>query len=267
MNLLWISHNIPYPPKTGVLQRNYNLLREASRHADIYLLAVFKSDILPGEYDLDSGTPRTRQAVPPDRDRAPADRDLSCRSVLEGACQPVHPGSAQRQLGEGRRHAPASCSELVESVQFDVVHFDTISLAAYRDEVGQRAEDPEPPQHRVAPAQAPDRFRVAIRSSDSTTRSRRNKLERYERRVCAEFDTNFTVSALDRERLLELVPSSQGGRDRQRRRRRLFPARWRRDVPGNLDHGQRHELVSEPGRRAVHVQRDLAAAEREDARV
>jgi glycosyltransferase involved in cell wall biosynthesis len=36
-----------------------------------------------------------------------------------------------------------------------------------------------------------------------------NKLERYERRVCAEFDTNFTVSALDGERLLELVPSAK----------------------------------------------------------
>ena len=53
MKLLWISHNVPYPPKTGVLQRNFNLIREAARHAEIDLVAILQEDILPGPYDLD----------------------------------------------------------------------------------------------------------------------------------------------------------------------------------------------------------------------
>ncbi|MCK4587284.1 MAG: hypothetical protein KAU29_08075, partial [Gammaproteobacteria bacterium] len=53
MKVLWLSQVIPYPPKTGVLQRNYNLIREASYHADIHLLAIFKEDILPIDFDLD----------------------------------------------------------------------------------------------------------------------------------------------------------------------------------------------------------------------
>ena len=52
MNILWLSHNIPYPPKTGVLQRNYNLVKQASKIADIYLVAVLQRSILPIKYDL-----------------------------------------------------------------------------------------------------------------------------------------------------------------------------------------------------------------------
>ena len=47
MRVLWLSQNLPYPPKTGVLQRNYNLIREASTFADVHLVAIVKEDILP----------------------------------------------------------------------------------------------------------------------------------------------------------------------------------------------------------------------------
>ena len=53
MKILWISQNVPYPPKTGVLQRNYNLVREASRIGDVTLFAILKEDILPAGFDLD----------------------------------------------------------------------------------------------------------------------------------------------------------------------------------------------------------------------
>jgi len=206
MNLLWISHNIPYPPKTGVLQRNYNLLREASRHANIYLLAVFKRDILPGEYDIDT-----------------ARRELGklCRHIeivhlpIEGSRAVLYwkalvslvtrdPLSANWVKDHGMRRR---LRELVESVPFDVVHFDTVSLAAYRDEVG---EVPKILNHHNIESHLLKR-RIAFEANPLKRlyyAIEGNKLERYEQRVCGEFDTNFTVSALDRERLLELVPSA-----------------------------------------------------------
>ena len=52
-NILWLSHNVPYPPKTGVLQRNYNLLKEASKIGNIYLVAVYQKNILPVLPDLE----------------------------------------------------------------------------------------------------------------------------------------------------------------------------------------------------------------------
>ena len=47
MKVLWLSQNLPFPPKTGVLQRNYNLIRECSQFAEVHLVAIVKQDILP----------------------------------------------------------------------------------------------------------------------------------------------------------------------------------------------------------------------------
>ena len=60
MRILWLSQNLPYPPKTGVLQRNYNLIREASRFAEIHLVAILKTDILP-DYDAQLAETRLRE--------------------------------------------------------------------------------------------------------------------------------------------------------------------------------------------------------------
>jgi len=39
MTLIWLSHFLPYPPRGGAPQRSYHLLREASRHHEIILVA------------------------------------------------------------------------------------------------------------------------------------------------------------------------------------------------------------------------------------
>lgn len=207
MNLLWISHNIPYPPKTGVLQRNYNLLREAARHADIYLLAVFKSDILPGDYDLDEARRELGKLcrhieivhLPIEASRAVLYRKALVSLVTRD------PLSANWVKDAGMRKQLRS---LVESVPFDLVHFDTVSLAAYRDDVGSVPRilnhhniESHLLKRRIAFEPNPlKRTYYAIEGS---------KLERYEQRVCAEFDVNFTVSDLDRHRLLQLVPTAR----------------------------------------------------------
>lgn len=43
--VLWLSHLVPYPPKGGVLQRSYNLLRELAKYHDVYLLALVQPDL------------------------------------------------------------------------------------------------------------------------------------------------------------------------------------------------------------------------------
>src|SRR5438445_13876253 len=39
MKILWLSHNLPYPPKGGVLQRNYNLIRKVASVHNVHLIA------------------------------------------------------------------------------------------------------------------------------------------------------------------------------------------------------------------------------------
>ena len=207
MKLLWISQNIPYPPKTGVLQRNYNLLREASKLAEVYLLAVFKRDILPGEYDLEA-----------------AKRELGklCRSI-EIVELPI-------ESSRIRLYGTAFCSlftndpfsvnwikdtgmrqqlrRMVNEVKFDLVHIDTISLAAYRDEVQGL---PKILNHHNIESHLFKRRTMYEKNPLKRLyySLEGEKLERYEQQACAEFETNFTVSELDKQRLLEFVPSAR----------------------------------------------------------
>lgn len=206
MNLLWISQNIPYPPKTGVLQRNYNLLREASRLADIYLLAVFKRDILPGEYDLEEAKRELGKLcrhieivhLPIESSRAAlygmALASLFTRDPL--SVNWVKSAGMRRQL-----------RQMMHDVKFDLVHFDTISLAAYRDEVG---ATPKILNHHNIESHLLKRRTLFEKNPLKRLyyALEGNKLERYERAACAEFNTNFTVSELDKQRLLELVPDA-----------------------------------------------------------
>jgi polysaccharide biosynthesis protein PslH len=208
MNLLWISQNIPYPPKTGVLQRNYNLLREASKLANVYLLAVFKRDILPGEYNLEE---------------ARHELGKLCRRI-EVVHLPIESSPALlywKAISSLFTKDPLSVNwvksgvmrkkliELMDSNKIDLVHFDTISLATYRQYVG---NTPKILNHHNIESHLLKR-----RTQFEKNPLKRlfyalegEKLEQYERIACAEFDTNFTVSELDKQRLLELVPGSRG---------------------------------------------------------
>lgn len=208
MNLLWISQNIPYPPKTGVLQRNYNLLREASRHANVYLLAIFKRDILPGEYNLDEARHELGKLC--HRIEVVHLPIESVRALLYwkalSSLFTKDPLSVNWVKSAGMRK---KLLELMNGAKIDLVHFDTISLAAYRQDVG---NTPKILNHHNIESHLLKR-----RTHFEKNPLKRlyyalegEKLEKYERAACAEFDTNFTVSALDRERLLELVPGARG---------------------------------------------------------
>lgn len=207
MNLLWISQNVPYPPKTGVLQRNYNLLREAAKLADVYLLAVFKRDILPGEYDLEAAKRELGKLC---RRIEIVDLPIeSSRFRLYGTAFSSlftsDPFSVNWIKDAGMRQ---QLRRMVNEVKFDLVHIDTISLAAYRDEVQglpkilnhHNIESHLFKRRIMYEANPLKRFYYSLEGE---------KLERYERQVCAEFDTNFTVSDLDMQRLLEFVPSAR----------------------------------------------------------
>lgn len=205
MNLLWLSQNVPYPPKTGVLQRNYNLVREASRRANVYLLAVLKRDILPGQYDLDT-----------------AKRELGklCRDV-EIVDLPIESSQARLYSAAFKSlftNDPLSVSwikdggmrkqlrRMLGMVKFDLVHVDTISLAVYRDEL--RGIPKILNHHNIESHLLMRRTlfeRNPLKRWYLTIESR--KLRHYEQRVCSEFDVNFTVSELDKQRLLEIAPS------------------------------------------------------------
>jgi glycosyltransferase involved in cell wall biosynthesis len=203
LRLLWISQNVPYPPKTGVLQRNYNLIREASTFADVHLVAILKQDILPTFEEHTAVRELKKICTRVDAVRLPVEESrvrffgtviasLFTRTpfTVNWATSPV--------LRDGLARA-------LETGPFDVVYFDTISLAGYRGMMAGSAlalnhHNIESLlfQRRIEYERHPlKRLYFGIEAK---------KLRRYEAEVAAAFDTHLVVSDLDGERLREIRP-------------------------------------------------------------
>ena len=204
MKILWLSQNVPYPPKTGVLQRNYNLLREASRIGEVTLLAVVKENILPEEFDLDEALEQLGKFcerieivnLPIESSRllllATAFKSLFTRdpfSINWIRC----------------REMSNKIATLVREIEFDIIHFDTISLAAYHELAG-----PTPKVLNHHNIESHLLLRRTLVEENPVKKQyyqlEGRKLQRYEHDVCPKFDRNFTVSSLDGERLEEIAP-------------------------------------------------------------
>ena len=206
MKVLWISQNVPFPPKSGVLLRNYNLIRLTSQFAAIDLVAIVKKNAMPSSY--------AEMAVP--------ELLKFCSSV-----KPVH-----LPAEESRPHfwwtlfkslftkAPftvnwASAAVLREvlhralsSTNYDLVYFDSISLADYRHLVSSGARvlnhhniESQLFERRIAYEQNPlKRFYLRLEAK---------KLRRYESDVVGRFDSNLVVSGLDAVRLREFCAGAK----------------------------------------------------------
>ncbi len=206
MNILWISQNIPYPPKTGVLQRNYNLIREASRFGQVTLLAILQEGVLPTPVDLDEARMELGKfckkieivELPIQSSR------LLFLAVLLKSVFTADPFSVNW----------TKCAEMTDTIarlmhetDFDVIHYDTISMAAHHHLAG---ATPNALNHHNIESHL-----IKRRAKIEKNPLKRlyyylegTKLERFEANVCPRFDVNFTVSELDKSRLLDIAPSA-----------------------------------------------------------
>ena len=130
MRILWLGHNLAYPPKGGPLQRNYNLLREAARDHEVHALL------------FDQPASRPRDVTPKD-----------CVEALSKFCTSVDWISLPTDsFGVGRywramgglvtgipyefrwlrsKEMDARVQHLIGRIRFDVVHADTLGLSPY----------------------------------------------------------------------------------------------------------------------------------------
>mgnify|MGYP000072936272 FL=1 len=134
--VLWLSHMVPYPPKGGVLQRSYHLIKEVAKYHDVYLVAFKQGALLKTHFSS-------------------VDKGLDASSEhLEQFCKEVVyldiPSEVQR-YGRYRLALKGLFSSLgytnnwllskenstfIESYakkeKFDLVHYDTISLVPFK---------------------------------------------------------------------------------------------------------------------------------------
>lgn len=203
---------MPYPPKGGVLQRSFYLLRELSKNHEIDLLAFNQKDLIGPLYagDINRGLNE-------------AYRELSkfCNDVrfFDIECDSKTSGKKALALLSLFSRYPYTINwlrsdrfskallEKIKSVSYDLVHLDTISLDIYRPLLG---ELPCILDHHN------------IESHMLLRRARKEKslikkayffqegvrLHRFEKKVCQEYRGHITCSDIDAERLRIISPFS-----------------------------------------------------------
>ncbi len=203
MKVLWISQNVPFPPKTGVLLRNYNLIRLASRFATVDLVAIAKKTVLPSSY-AEAAIPElqrlcsTVQVV-----RLPTEVSrLRFQAVVLKSLFTKTPFTVNWASAPVLRDV---IGRALTDSSYDLVYFDSISLAAYRHVAAGTGRvlnhhniESQLFERRIAYERNPlKRFYLRLEAS---------KLRRYEAATVGDFDMNLVVSGLDASRLGDIHP-------------------------------------------------------------
>ena len=210
MKILWFSHLVPFPASgLGVLQRSYHLVRELARSHQVFLLAFVQRKIIQELLgDVESGLQRARQhlggycvqvqflPIPSEESRFGRPW-LAARSLM-GAC----PYTIRWLISEEARRVG---TEWNASINFDVVNFDTLSLAPYRNLFPCAVKTLD--HHNIESDMMLRRARMELNPVRRLYFWQEGlRLRRYERQVCSQFDLNITCSSLDTDRLKFVVP-------------------------------------------------------------
>jgi len=130
MKILWLSHNVPYPPIGGVLQRNYNLLKQISDRHSVHLIAFHQKALLPTEQGLEEAKAELNKlCAQVNVIKIPSERPkLSWHVLVLRSLFSKDPYTVNWLKSEQMRQ---TINKIVRNERFDIVHYDTISLAEY----------------------------------------------------------------------------------------------------------------------------------------
>ena len=205
MNILWLSHLVPYPPKGGVMQRSYNLLREISKYHNVSMIAFNQNKILKTKNELSNAKKNIGEfcsvlnAIPIKWDNSKYKKIfLLLKSLFSKYPYSINwLKSIEMEL---------VIKKYINKYKYDSVHFDTISLAPFIDIVKgyrkvlnhhniesdmmlRRAKNERNPAKKIYIFQEGIKLRI------------------YEKKICKLFDVNIVCSEIDKKRLLERIPN------------------------------------------------------------
>lgn len=212
MKILWLSHLIPYPPKGGVLQRSYHLIKELAYHHTVDLLAFNQTGLISPFYDgdIEKALNDARQHLSticnkveffpiPNEAKHTGKQGLALKSLFTPAPYTINwlrSSKFEQYL-----------QDLARTEKYDLVHFDTISLDIYRHNFGGVPCFLD--HHNIE-------SHMLLRRARKETNPLKKlyflqeglRLKRYEKRACPSYDGHITCSDVDTERLRTLTPSS-----------------------------------------------------------
>lgn len=135
MKILWLSHLVPYPPKGGVSQRSYNMVKEIGKYHEITLIAFNQAS------SLKSSLPEVADPVQHSKNmllkfvKTVEVLDIPEQSLPKGrhlvALKALFKGNAYNMEWLKSLEAERVISKALREQSFDAVHVDTISLAPY----------------------------------------------------------------------------------------------------------------------------------------
>ena len=203
LRVLWLSHTLPWPAKGGLRQRSYNLMRELSKWHDVDVVSFYQKS----HQRTEEAVSKAREAIEafarvlavhplPQDQLMGGQSQLAALSVLPGAPYTVRWGKSPEY-----RH---SVKQALANHKYDVIHFDTVSLAQYANLAGSTPCALN--HHNIESAMLLRRAqneRQAARKLYFWQEGRR--LARYERAIARSFSTHLVCSELDGNRLIESV--------------------------------------------------------------
>lgn len=208
MRILWLSHLVPYPPKGGVLQRSHYLLKELSKQHEVDLLAFNQNDLIKSFYPtVEEGLVDARNQLSQFVKRVeffdiPSVKSKLGRYLLALKSLFTPAGYTMDWLVSDE--FATSLKTILAETDYDLVHFDTISLAIYRHLV---KDTPVSLDHHNI-----ESHMMIRRASKEGNYLKKGyfyleglKLKHQEKKWCSQFDVNITCSAMDTDRLNEIV--------------------------------------------------------------
>lgn len=213
MNILWLSHLVPYPPKGGNLQRSFNLLKEVAKENHIFLLAFNQKFLLRTPQMLRKSVEQLKKHcdyvrvfdIPCEKHR------LAWFWLLFLNLFSVYPYSVKKFWSPRMME---SVKKLVRTHKIDLVHFDTIPLVQYSTYLGnsKRVLNHHNVESRLL-------FRMAQAEKNPLKKwylyFQSKKLRKYESEAIKKFDLNLVVSPPDKKEIqsfsikakVEIIPN------------------------------------------------------------
>jgi polysaccharide biosynthesis protein PslH len=211
MKILWLSHLVPYPPKGGALQRSYNLIRELSVYHELDLLAFNQRALISPLFDsVTSGIDEARITLNRFCRRLAffdidSDRSVWRRYLLGLKSLFCKPFTINWLKSES---FASKMKDWIEQKDYDLVHFDTISLVPFFHLVPSFIAT-SLDHHNI------ESHMLLRRAQNETNLMKRIyfwqegiRLRRYEQCFCPRFSLNITCSDTDSGRLSEIVPNA-----------------------------------------------------------
>lgn len=210
MKILWLSHLVPYPPKGGVLQRSYNLIREICKYNDLTLIAFIQPNLIKSRLSkMDTGLVEAHECLSKFCDHVefieiPCERSsygkylLALKSLLT-----IDPYTINWLKSDVMKE---SIKRINNITAFDLVHFDTISLGSYIDEF---TNIPKVLDHHNIESHM--MLRRAVKEKNPFKHlyyyQEGKKLQYYEKKICHQFDLHLTCSPVDSNNLIKIDSS------------------------------------------------------------